>query len=71
MRKKTYYGLPEDVFFCKKCVISNQRPTSAVEFKHNINTKKKTMAFNDNGVCDACQNAVKKESIDWKAERIN
>ena len=67
MRKKTYYGLPEDVFFCKKCVISNQRPTSAVEFKHNINTKKKTMAFNDNGVCDACQNAVKKESIDWKS----
>jgi len=67
MRKKTYYGLPEDVFFCKKCVISNQRPTSAVEFKHNINTKKKTMAFNDDGVCDACQNAVKKESIDWKS----
>lgn len=67
MREKTYYGLPEDVFFCKRCVISNQRPTSAIEFKHNINTKKKTMAFNDNGVCDACQNAEKKESIDWKS----
>jgi N-acetyl sugar amidotransferase len=67
MRKKTYYGLPEDVFFCKRCVISNQRPTSAVEFKHNINTKKKTMAFNDNGVCDACRNAEKKELIDWKS----
>ena len=27
------YGLPEEVRFCKKCVISNQRPNSTVEFK--------------------------------------
>ena len=23
---KSYYGLPEEVKFCKKCVMSNQRP---------------------------------------------
>ena len=42
MSKKlqTYYGLPEKVKFCKSCVISNQRPASAVEFKHKIDSKK-------------------------------
>ena len=65
MKETTYYGLPENVFFCKRCVISNQRPTSAVEFKHNIKTKKQTMAFDEEGVCDACRMAEKKESIDW------
>ena len=31
----TFYGLPEKVVFCKKCVMSNQRPSSSIEFKHN------------------------------------
>ena len=31
---EAYYGLPRDVRFCKRCVISNQRPNSAVEFQH-------------------------------------
>lgn len=35
------FGLPREVKFCKKCVMSNQRPASEVEFKHNINTKKR------------------------------
>lgn len=63
---ETYYGLPENVQFCKKCVMSNQRPASAVEFKHNIKSKKVTLAFDENGVCDACNNADIKESINWK-----
>ena len=29
---ETYYGLPQNVEFCSRCVISNQRPNSAVEF---------------------------------------
>ena len=29
----TKYGLPQEVVFCKRCVISNQRPNSAVEYK--------------------------------------
>ena len=37
---KTLYGLPQEVFFCKKCVMSNQRPTSSIEFKHTLETKK-------------------------------
>ena len=42
---ETKYGLPLEVKFCKKCVMSNQRPSSEIEFKHNINTKKKTLNF--------------------------
>ena len=30
-----YYGLNKEVKFCKKWVISNQRPNSTVEFKNS------------------------------------
>ena len=60
------YGLPSDVFFCKKCVISNQRPNSAVEYDNKTGVKKHTIAFNEKGVCDACNFAEqKKNEIDW------
>ena len=60
------YGLPSEVKFCKRCVMSNQRPASEIEFKHSINTKKKTLNFDEEGICDACRNAEQKEKIDWK-----
>ena len=63
---KPYYGLPSEVIFCKKCVMSNQRPTSAVEFKHNIKSKKTTLNFDKDQICDACRNAEYKEKINWK-----
>ncbi len=59
------YGLPEKVVFCKRCVMSNQRPASAVEFKHTINSKKVTLNIGEDGVCDACRQADEKENIDW------
>ncbi len=60
------YGLPSEVKYCRKCVISNQRPNSAVEFKHTSNTKKSTIGFDEEGVCDACRQAEKKQQhIDW------
>ena len=57
-----YYGLPKEVKYCKSCVISNQRPNSAVEFNNKINQNKSTIAFDENGVCDACNFANKKSS---------
>jgi len=60
------YGLPEKVIFCKRCVMSNQRPSSAVEFMHTINSKKVTLNIGGDGVCDACRQAEEKENIDWK-----
>ncbi|MGH6948862.1 MAG: N-acetyl sugar amidotransferase, partial [Kiloniellales bacterium] len=63
---EAYYGLPAKVAFCKSCVISNQRPNSAVEFKHTRDSRKATIHFDGEGVCDACRLAEsKKEGIDW------
>lgn len=59
------FGLPREVRFCTRCVISNQRPNSAVEFKHTSATKKDTIHFDEHGVCDACRVAEGKQAIDW------
>lgn len=63
---EAFYGLPQEVKFCKKCVMSNQRPASTVEFKHTKDSKKVTLHFDDEGVCDACRTAEQKEKIDWE-----
>lgn len=65
------YGLPRNIEFCVKCCLSNQRPNSAIEFKHTENSKKTTINLNSSGVCDACRTAEKKNNdIDWaKRER--
>ena len=60
------YGLPREVKFCKRCVISNQRPSSVVEFKNDPMDKKPTISFDDEGVCSACRYAETKETIDWQ-----
>ncbi|MBC3888236.1 N-acetyl sugar amidotransferase [Acetobacterium paludosum] len=59
------YGLPREIKFCKKCVISNQRPNSCVEYDHTNESKKETIHFDDEGVCDACRSSEKKKKIDW------
>lgn len=60
------YGLPQDVKFCKKCVMSNQRPTSSIEFKHTINKEHKTLIFDEDGICDACRVSEQKKHINWQ-----
>ncbi|HRK17680.1 MAG TPA: N-acetyl sugar amidotransferase [Hyphomicrobiaceae bacterium] len=63
---RTLYGLPQEVKYCTCCVISNQRPNSSVEFKHTKESKKATINFDENGVCDACKVAEQKHNtIDW------
>ncbi len=61
----TMYGLPEKVIFCKNCVMSNQRPASAQEHKHVIDSKKTTLNINKDGICDACKTSELKQKIDW------
>ena len=54
MKKLTgKYGLPLEVKFCKKCVVSNQRPR---------------IEFNEDGVCDPCTWKEMKASgkVDYK-----
>ena len=64
---KTFYNLPSNVIFCKKCVVSNQRPSSIPEFKHKKNREgAKYIKIDENGICDACKHAEQKEKIDWE-----
>ena len=52
---KQKYNLPDDVKFCKKCVISNQRPR---------------ITFDEEGVCSACRFSEHKNSgINWDERR--
>ena len=61
------YGLPAEVKFCKRCVISNQRPNSVVEYSHTCASRKETIHFDEDGVCDACRYVeFKRGRIEWK-----
>ena len=66
---ETKYGLPEEVLFCRRCVISNQRPNSVVEYEHVSTSTKSTIRFDEEGVCDACRFAEKKTTTDWDNRR--
>ncbi|TGL90229.1 N-acetyl sugar amidotransferase [Leptospira congkakensis] len=69
---EAYFGLPKEVLFCKKCVISNQRPSSTVEFKHKKEEAKKTIGFGSDQICAACEyHATKESEIDWKKREEN
>ena len=52
--EKQIAKLPEEVKFCKKCVVSNQRPR---------------IVFDNEGVCGACKWAEEKQKIDWKSRK--
>lgn len=60
------YGLPEKVEFCSKCVMSNQRPRSVVEFKSGNNLKSGLNIDEKSKVCDACKYNETKSKIDWE-----
>lgn len=65
------FNLPKDITFCKRCVMSNQRPASVPEFKHTRNRDgAKYLNIASDGVCDACKHADDKNSIDWNQREI-
>ena len=65
--QEAYFGLPEEVVFCRKCVISNQRPSSTVEFKSTADEAKRSIGFDEEGICEACRYAeIKDTRIDWE-----
>jgi len=66
-KNESRYGLPLEVKFCKKCVMSNQKATSSVECKHTKSSRHRGLAIDDSGICDACRYAsIKNKTIDWK-----
>jgi N-acetyl sugar amidotransferase len=64
---EAYYGLPQNVVYCRRCVMSNQRPASYPEFRHVRERITPTLHIDDEGICDACRFAERKEAIDWEA----
>ena len=62
----TLYGLPKKIKYCKKCVISNQRPCTTIEFKNTGKDAKDTIDFSSDGICDACRVRELKTEINWK-----
>lgn len=65
-KHEAFYGLPNEVRFCKKCVISNQRPSSTIEFRNEKGEKKSVINFNEEGICSACIYHEEKEiGINW------
>src|SRR5690606_12557271 len=64
------YGLPLEVKYCKKCTMSNQRPSSSIEFKNKPGEKKRAISFNSDGVCEACCYAEKKKQINWPEREL-
>lgn len=45
-------NLPKEVQYCKRCVMTNQRPR---------------IIFDENGICSGCHNNDRKKTIDWRA----
>lgn len=67
-RLEAKYGLPAEVKFCKRCVISNQRPNSTNELRYSPKTRKESTFIGDDGICDACKYVdMKEREIDWEA----
>ena len=66
MSDVTRYGMPGKVVFCRRCVISNQRPGSNLEFK-NPSLKRTGITIDSSGVCDACKVADLKNDVDWES----
>ena len=63
MNKKNFslFGLPEQVVFCKTCVVSNQRPSHTTEFKQADTSNKKGIFIGKDRICSACKYAKEKE----------
>ena len=66
MKRKALYGLPSKVLFCKKSLMSNQMPSSTLEFKHTIKSKKSTLFIDKNGISDAWKYSRIKKKINYK-----
>lgn len=62
---EAFFGLPEKVHYCKKCVESNQRMMGSVQHRDTKETKKQTALFDDEGVCLSCRYFEKKHTFDW------
>ncbi len=64
-KNHSLFGMPEEVIFCKNCIISNQRPNSTIEFKSKNTLNKKGIDIDEDGICSACKYNDIKNKINW------
>jgi N-acetyl sugar amidotransferase len=66
--KKNINGLPLELKYCNLCNISNQQPTTTNEYFHTKDIFLTTVAFDNKGICAACNFNKKKwdQTINWK-----
>jgi N-acetyl sugar amidotransferase len=66
--KNNLNGLPINIRYCNNCNISNQQPTSINEYFHTKDVILSTVAFDNMGVCAACNFNKKKwdQTIKWE-----
>tara|TARA_B100001540_G_scaffold280055_1_gene269205 strand:- start:591 stop:1787 length:1197 start_codon:yes stop_codon:yes gene_type:complete len=69
-KNHSLFGMPEDIIFCKRCIISNQRPISTIEFKSKNTLNKKGIDIADDGICSACKYTDIKNKINWDDREI-
>lgn len=67
---KTFYNLPKEIYFCEKCVLSNQVPSSIPEFLHKPSregSKYLEIIRDKNGIrtCAPCKVHEMKNKTDW------
>ena len=62
-KNSSLFGM-QDVKFCKKCIMSNQKPNAVVEIGSK-NTQRTGMKIEEDGICDACKYNEIKNNIDW------
>lgn len=65
LTERVLHGLPERVIFCRRCVMSNQRPSTSPELRKKT-SHIETVAFDEDGICHACRYAEIKPRINWR-----
>jgi N-acetyl sugar amidotransferase len=66
-KNKININNPENIFYCKKCLISNRRVISSSVIKDDIKHSNRVRMPFKQGICQACLVVEKKFSIDWKS----
>ena len=63
------FGLPDVVEYCDRCVYTNQKPNSTVEFRAKRTDKKTGLKFQGETCISCLYSEVKDTDIDWEERR--
>ena len=67
----SYYNLPNDVVFCKTCLMSNQKPVQTIEHTSQVSDQKTTLDFLMEFVMRVDLSKLNKMKLIGKKENLN